>query len=125
MKIADAAIIGVGPIGIELLIALKKYGISFLQFDKSQIAQIIYDFLPQTNFFSSSERIAIFEGASKWHHTTKKVAGYVKAKDPYDSSENYQIDDYISYLATYDGPFEGKAIDSKGVMSIGLINLSI
>lgn len=56
---ADVAIIGAGPIGIELAIALKKSGISFLQFEKGQIAQIIYEFPVQTHFFSSSERLAI------------------------------------------------------------------
>lgn len=55
----DVAIIGAGPIGIELAIAFKKHGIRFVQFDKGQIGQIIYDYPPQTHFFSSSERIGI------------------------------------------------------------------
>jgi thioredoxin reductase (NADPH) len=61
MKIIDAeiAIIGAGPVGIELAIALKKSGISFLQFDRGQIAQTIFEFPVQTHFFSSPERIAI------------------------------------------------------------------
>jgi len=53
------AIIGAGPIGIELAIALKKNGISFIQFDKGQAGQSIYDFPLQTHFFSTSEKIAI------------------------------------------------------------------
>lgn len=56
---AQIAIIGAGPIGIELAIALKNSGIPFLQFDKGQIGQIIYAYPAQTHFFSSSERIAI------------------------------------------------------------------
>lgn len=53
------AIIGAGPIGLELAIALKQTGIAYLLFDKGQVAQMIYDFPPQTRFFSSSERIGI------------------------------------------------------------------
>lgn len=56
---ADVAIIGAGPIGIELAIALKKYGMSYIQFDKGQVGQIIYNFPPETRFFSSSERLEI------------------------------------------------------------------
>jgi thioredoxin reductase (NADPH) len=56
---AEVAIIGAGPIGIELAIALKKYGMSYIQFDKGQVGQMIYNFPPQTRFFSSSERLEI------------------------------------------------------------------
>jgi len=34
---ADVAIIGAGPIGIELAVALKKTGIDYLHFDARQI----------------------------------------------------------------------------------------
>jgi thioredoxin reductase (NADPH) len=56
---AEVAIIGAGPIGIEIAIALNKSRISFIQFDKGQIAQTIYEFPVQTHFFSSLERLAI------------------------------------------------------------------
>lgn len=56
---ATVAIIGAGPLGLELAIALKQSGISYLHFDKGQVAQAIYDFPLQTPFFSSSERIGI------------------------------------------------------------------
>lgn len=56
---AEVAIVGAGPIGIELAIALKKQAISYIQFDKGQVGQMIYNFPFQTQFFSSSERIAI------------------------------------------------------------------
>lgn len=55
----DVAVIGAGPIGIELAVALKKEGIDYLQFDAKQIGYTISWFAPQTRFFSSSERIAI------------------------------------------------------------------
>lgn len=53
------AIIGAGPIGLELAIALKQMEIPYLHFDKGQVAQMIYNFPPQTSFFSSSERISL------------------------------------------------------------------
>lgn len=56
---ANVAIIGAGPMGLELAIALTQAGISYLQFEKEQIGQMIFNFPPQTQFFSSSERIGI------------------------------------------------------------------
>jgi thioredoxin reductase (NADPH) len=56
---ARVAIVGAGPIGIELAIALKKAGISYVQFDARQVGYTISWFAPQTRFFSSNERIAI------------------------------------------------------------------
>src|ERR1700683_673498 len=56
---AEVAIVGAGPIGIELAIALKKAGIDYLHFDARQIGYTISWFAPQTRFFSSNERIAI------------------------------------------------------------------
>src|SRR2546430_5623279 len=55
----DVAVIGAGPIGIELAVALKRAGIDFLHFDAKQIGYTISWFAPQTKFFSSNERIAI------------------------------------------------------------------
>lgn len=53
------AIVGAGPIGLELAIALKQRQVSYVQFEKEQIAQMIYNFPPRTHFFSSNDRIAI------------------------------------------------------------------
>jgi thioredoxin reductase (NADPH) len=56
---SEVAIIGAGPIGLELAIALKKAGIDYLHFDARQIGYTISWFAPETRFFSSNERIAI------------------------------------------------------------------
>jgi thioredoxin reductase (NADPH) len=56
---AEVAIIGAGPLGIELAVALKRAGISYVQFDAAQIGYTISWFPPQTRFFSSNDRIAI------------------------------------------------------------------
>jgi len=56
---ADVGIVGAGPIGLELHIALKRAGLSVLHFESRQIGHTISWFAPQTRFFSSNERIAI------------------------------------------------------------------
>src|SRR5438128_6427 len=55
----DVIVIGAGPIGLELAVALKREGVDYLQFDAKQIGYTISWFPPQTRFFSSSDRIAI------------------------------------------------------------------
>jgi len=56
---AEVAIIGAGPVGIEIAVALKKAGFDYLHFDARQLGYTISWFAPQTRFFSSNERIAI------------------------------------------------------------------
>jgi thioredoxin reductase (NADPH) len=56
---AEVAIVGAGPLGIELAVALKRGGIPYVHFDSRQIGYTISWFPPQTRFFSSPERIAI------------------------------------------------------------------
>ena len=55
----EVAVIGAGPIGIELVVALKKEGIEYILFDKGQIANTISWFPSMMRFFSSADRIAI------------------------------------------------------------------
>jgi thioredoxin reductase (NADPH) len=55
----DVVVVGAGPIGLELAVALKSTGIDYLHFDARQIGYTISWFPPQTRFFSSNERIAI------------------------------------------------------------------
>src|SRR5438067_13580264 len=55
----DVAVVGAGPIGIELAVALKRAGVDYQHFDAKQIGYTISWFAPQTKFFSSNERIAI------------------------------------------------------------------
>jgi thioredoxin reductase (NADPH) len=55
----EVAVVGSGPIGLEMAVALKRAGIPYVQFDAKQVGHTISWFAPQTRFFSSSERIAI------------------------------------------------------------------
>ncbi len=56
---ADIALIGAGPIGIELAIALQAAGLDYVHLDGGQVGQTIYQFPFQTRFFSSNERISL------------------------------------------------------------------
>ena len=55
----DVALIGAGPIGIELAAALREAGIAYQHFEAGQIGSTIAWYAPSTRFFSSPERIAI------------------------------------------------------------------
>ncbi|MCB0336077.1 MAG: NAD(P)-binding domain-containing protein [Bdellovibrionales bacterium] len=55
----DIAIIGAGPIGIELAVEIKRLGLSYLHLEAGQIGSTISWYAPGTRFFSSPERIAI------------------------------------------------------------------
>src|SRR2546423_367094 len=55
----DVAVIGAGPIGLELAVARKRARIDYLHFAARQIGYTISWFPPQTRFFSSNDRIAI------------------------------------------------------------------
>ncbi len=52
-------IIGAGPIGLETALRLAQRRIDYLHIEAGQIGQVIADFPPLTQFFSSNERIAI------------------------------------------------------------------
>jgi thioredoxin reductase (NADPH) len=56
---AQVALVGAGPIGLELAVAMTRAGVDYLHFDAKQIGYTISWFAPQTRFFSSNERIAI------------------------------------------------------------------
>ena len=53
------AIIGAGPIGLELAVALKQRGIDYVQFDAGQIGATMQWYPLQMLFHSNAERLAI------------------------------------------------------------------
>jgi thioredoxin reductase (NADPH) len=56
---AEIAIVGAGPIGLELAVSLKRAGINALHFDAQQIGYTISWWPRNTYFFSTTERIEI------------------------------------------------------------------
>jgi thioredoxin reductase (NADPH) len=59
MQSTEVAIVGAGPVGLEIAVALKRAGIEYLHLEAKQIGFTVSWFAPQTRFFSSNERIAI------------------------------------------------------------------
>ncbi|MCA9139613.1 MAG: NAD(P)-binding domain-containing protein [Planctomycetales bacterium] len=55
----QVAIVGAGPIGLELAVALIRRGIPHQVFDAGTVGNTIAWWAPQTRWFSSNERIAI------------------------------------------------------------------
>ncbi len=66
----DVALIGAGPIGIELAVALKQAGVNTLHLEAGQIGQTVVRYPKSTQFFSSPQRIAI---AGVPLHTTNQA----------------------------------------------------
>lgn len=79
----EVAIIGAGPLGLELAIALKQAGVPYIQFDKGQVAEAIYRFPVGTQFFSSSEKIGIagmpIQTADQQKCTRENYLAYIRA----------------------------------------------
>jgi thioredoxin reductase (NADPH) len=55
----DVAIIGAGPIGLELAVCLRRLGVRYVQFDARQIGHTITWYPRNTSFFSTTERLAL------------------------------------------------------------------
>ena len=55
----EVALIGAGPIGIEVASGLKRAGVEYLHLEKGSLASTIYAWPRNARFFSSPERVAI------------------------------------------------------------------
>ncbi|MGB9737144.1 NAD(P)-binding domain-containing protein [Chloroflexus sp.] len=55
----DVAIVGAGPIGLELAVCLKQAGVDYIHFDAHQIGYTMTWWPRNTSFFSTTERLAI------------------------------------------------------------------
>ncbi len=55
----NVAIVGAGPIGLEVAASLKRTGVEYLHFDAKQIGYTMSWWPRNMNFFSTSERLAI------------------------------------------------------------------
>ena len=77
----EVAIIGAGPIGLELAVALKRAGVDYLHFDANQIGHAMTWWPRNTNFFSTTERLAI-AGVPIQNNHQQRITG----------------EDYLAYL---------------------------
>ena len=77
------AIIGAGPIGLELAVALKQAGIDYVQIDAGQIGSTIEWYPPQMLFHSSSDRLSLagmpIQTANQQKITREEYLAYLRA----------------------------------------------
>lgn len=59
MNSTEVAIIGAGPIGIELAIALQRLGVDYILFEANQIGDAFSKWPPDTHFYSTPEHVAL------------------------------------------------------------------
>jgi thioredoxin reductase (NADPH) len=78
----QVAIIGAGPTGLELAVALKRAGIAHLIFDAGQIGHTLTWWPRNTHFYSTSERIAIsgipLQVYDQQHPTGEQYLAYLR-----------------------------------------------
>jgi len=83
MRVYDVIIVGAGPIGIELAVALKRAGVDYAQIEAGSVGQTLTWWAPQTRFFSSPERIAIagvpLVGVAQEKATREEYLAYLRA----------------------------------------------
>jgi thioredoxin reductase (NADPH) len=76
------AIVGAGPIGLELAAALKRAGVDYVHFETQQIGRTIFKWPSNTQFFSSPERVAIagfpFQNVDQQKATGEAYLAYLR-----------------------------------------------
>jgi thioredoxin reductase (NADPH) len=77
----EVAIIGAGPIGLELAVCLKRAGVDYIHFDARQIGYTLTWWPRNTSFFSTTERLAI-AGVPIQNNHQQRITG----------------EDYLAYL---------------------------
>src|SRR5205823_321004 len=55
----DIALIGAGPLGIEMAVGLKRAGLKYIHLEAKQVGATMQWWPPGTRWFSSNERISI------------------------------------------------------------------
>ena len=80
-QLYDVAIIGAGPLGLELAVCFKRAGVNYIQFDAKQIGHTLTWWPRNTSFFSTTERLAI-AGVPIQNNTQNRITG----------------EDYLAYL---------------------------
>lgn len=73
-RVHEVAIIGAGPIGIELAVCLKRAGVDALHLDAGQIGHTLTWWPRNTSFFSTTERLAI-AGVPLQNNHQQRVTG--------------------------------------------------
>jgi thioredoxin reductase (NADPH) len=97
----DVAIIGAGPIGLELAACLKRAGVEYVHLDAQQIGYTLTWWPRNTNFFSTTERLAI-AGVPIQNNYQQRISG----------------EDYLAYLRAVVEQFDLKVNTYEQVIAI-------
>ena len=80
---AEVAIVGAGPIGLEMAAALKGAGVDYLHLEARQIGYTITWWPRETHFFSTTERIEIagipLQNTSQQRATGEEYLAYLRS----------------------------------------------
>src|SRR5215217_5085524 len=103
----DVAIIGAGPIGLELAACLKRTSVDYIHFDSRQIGYTLTWWPRNTSFFSTTERLAIAGVPIQNNHqqriTGEEYLAYLRAVvEQFDLKIN-TYEPVAALLATADG----------------------
>jgi len=97
----DVAIIGAGPIGLELAACLKHAGVDYIHFDSQQIGYTLTWWPRNTSFFSTTERLAI-AGVPIQNNHQQRITG----------------EEYLSYLRSVIEQFDLRINTYEPVIAI-------
>ena len=101
-RLYDIAIIGAGPIGLELAVCLKQAGVNAIHFDANQIGHTMTWWPRNTNFFSTTERLAI-AGVPIQNNHQQRITG----------------EDYLAYLRAVVEQFDLHINTFERVIALG------
>jgi thioredoxin reductase (NADPH) len=114
----DVLLIGAGPIGIELAVALKQRGIRHEHLDAGQVGSTIAWYAPQTHFFSSPERIAIagvpLQTLDQTKATREEYLTYLRAVVQQFDLRIATFERVVSLRKGADGGFEAVSVRASG-----------
>jgi thioredoxin reductase (NADPH) len=114
----EVLLVGAGPIGIELAVALKARGIAYVQLDANQVGSTIAWYAPQTHFFSSPERIAIagvpLQTLDQTKATREEYLTYLRAVVQQFDLQIETFERVVSLRRRAEGGFEVTSVRASG-----------
>jgi len=125
------AVIGAGPIGIELAAALKQAGIDYVQIDAAQIGSTIQWYPVQMLFHSSSDRLSLagvpLQTANQQKVSREEYLAYMRAVVQQFALTVRTYERVIDAKRIPGGGFElrTRAIDGEHVLHVDVIVLAV
>lgn len=124
------AIIGAGPIGLELAVAFKRNGIDYIQFDAAQIGATMQWYPLEMIFHSNAERLAIagvpIQVTDQQKPKREEFLAYLRS-----IVQQFDLDvrtyERVETVTRIDGQFElqTRAVDGQHLYRVGKIVLAI